>query len=71
MAVKRKVVKVGNSNVYDTNLIYYRVLGLQQSRNIDIKAVLAHELSPVPTTMFDDESKMRIATTKSTLKKKL
>jgi len=71
MAVKRKAVKVGNNNVYDTNLIYSRVLGLQQSRDIDIKTVLAHELSLVPTSMFDDEGKMRIATTKSTLKKKL
>ncbi|XP_078661436.1 uncharacterized protein LOC144905583 [Branchiostoma floridae x Branchiostoma belcheri] len=71
MAAKRKSVKVGNSKVYDTNLIYSRVLGLQQSRDIDIKSVLAHELSPVPTSMFDDEGNMRIATTKSTLKKKL
>lgn len=71
MAVKRKAVKVGNKNLYDTNLIYSRVLGLQQSRGIDIKTVLAPELSPVPTSMFDDEGKMRIATTKSTLKKKL
>jgi len=71
MAVKRKSVKVGNNNVYDTSLIYSRVLGLQQCRDIDIKTVLAHELSPVPTSMFDDEGKMRIATTKSTLKKKL
>ena len=71
MAVKRKSVKVWNNNVYDTSLIYSRVLGLQQCRDIDIKTVLAHELSPVPTSMFDDEGKMRIATTKSTLKKKL
>ena len=26
MAVKRKVAKIGNNNVYDTNLIYSRVL---------------------------------------------
>ena len=71
MAVKRKAVKVGNNNLYDTNLNYSRVLGLQQSRGIDIKTVLAHALSPMPTSMFDDEGKMRIATTKSTLKKKL
>ena len=71
MAVKRKSVKVGNNNVYDMSLIYSRVLGLQQCRDIDIKTVLVHELSPVPTSMFDDEAKMRIATMKSTLKKKL
>jgi len=70
MAVKKKAVKVGDNNVYDMNLINSRVLGWQQTRDIDIKTVLTHELSPVPTSMFDDEDKMRIATTKSTLKTK-
>jgi len=48
-AVKRNVIKFGNNNVYDTNLIYSRVLRLQQSRDIDMKNVLTHEHSPVPT----------------------
>jgi len=44
MVVKRKAVKVRHNNAYDPNLIYSRVLGFQQSRDIDIKTVLTHEL---------------------------
>ncbi|KAG1677098.1 Clavesin-2 [Nymphon striatum] len=66
----RKHVKVGAVKVFDTNLIYARVIGLQVSgRDIDIKDVLGHELAPVPTSMFDDTRDMRIAKSKSTLKK--
>jgi len=36
-----------------------------------VKTVLNHEHSPVSTSMFDNEGKMRIVTTKSTLKTKL
>jgi len=32
---------------------------LQQSRDIVIKTVHAHELSPVPTPMFNDEGQMK------------
>ena len=66
----RKHVKVGAVKVFDTNLIYARVICLQVSgRDIDIKDVLGHELAPVPTSMFDDTGDMRIAKSKSTLKK--
>ena len=36
LSVKRKPVKVGNNSVFDTNFIYSKVRGLQQSREIDI-----------------------------------
>ena len=36
LSVKRKPVKVWNNIVYDKNLIYSKVLGLQESRGIDI-----------------------------------
>ena len=63
----RKHVNVGAVKVFDTNLIYSRVIGLQASgRDIDIEDVLGHELAPVPTSMFHDT---RIAKSKSTLKK--
>ena len=65
----RKHVMVGAVNVFDSNLIYSRVIGRQTSgRDIDIKHVLGHELAPVPTSMFDDTEDMRIAKSKSTLK---
>ena len=66
----RKHVKVGAVKVFDTNLIYSRVIGLQASgRDIDIKDVLGHEHAPVPKSMFDDIGNMRIAKSKSFLKK--
>ena len=71
----RKHVKVGAVKVFDTNLIYSRVIGLQAcERDIDIKDVLGQELAPVPTFMFDDTGgyeRMRIAKSKSksTMKK--
>ena len=50
-----KHLKVGNTKVFDTNFIYTRVIGLQaSSRYIDINVLLAHELAPVPTSMFAD-----------------
>jgi DNA-binding ferritin-like protein (Dps family) len=61
---------VGAVQLFDTNLIYSRVIGLQASgQDIDIKDVLGHKLAPVPTSMFDDTGDMRIAKSKSTLKK--
>ena len=66
----RKHVKVGAMKVFDTNLIYSRVIDLQASgRYTDNKDVLGHELAPVPTSMFDDTGDMSIAKSKSTLKK--
>ena len=70
MDLARKHLKVGAVKVFDTNLIYSGVIGLHaRGRVIDIKDVLGHELAPVPTSMFDDTGDMRIAKSKSTLKK--
>ena len=67
----KKHIKVGSQKVYDTSVIYSRVIGIQaSSRDIDIKKVLSHELAPVPT-MFHDSDAMRICKAKSDLKKRL
>ena len=71
MNVAKKSINIGDKHVYDVNLIYSRVLGIQQSREIDFKDVLKHELAPIPTSMFKDTGEMRIATGKSSLKNKL
>ena len=53
--ISKKVKTVADSKkhikVYDTSVIYSRVIGIQaSSRDIDIiKKVLSHELAPVPT----------------------
>ena len=68
MSALKKHIKVGQIPVYDTTLIYSRVLGLQSTRGIDLKEVLRYELSPVPPSMFEDSGDMRITKTKSTRK---
>ena len=67
----KKSIRVGGKDVYDLNLIYSRVLGLQLSREIDLTDVLKYELAPLPTSMFKESGEMRIATGKSSLKNKL
>lgn len=72
MAVTKESVSVGETKVFDTNLIYSRVIGLQaSSRAIDIKQLLAHELAPIPTSMFTDAGEMRCLKAKSVLKNQL
>ena len=58
--------------MFNTELIYTRVVGIQaSSREIDIKQLLSYELSPVPTAMFSESDEMKIAKAKSILKKVL
>lgn len=50
MAVTKKSIKVGDNKVYDTELTYSRVIGLQaSSRDVNINEVMSCDLSPVPT----------------------
>ena len=68
----RKYIKVGDTKVFDTELIFSRVIGLQaSSRDVDVKQLLSYELSPVPTSMFTETGDMRVSKSKSTLKKVL
>ena len=70
MAAMKKSLKVGDNKVYNTELIYSRVIGLQASpRDISISEVISCELSPVPTALFNDSGEMRISKSKSDLKK--
>ena len=51
----KKSVKAGAVKIYDTNLIYSRVIGLQASdRPVDIADLLAHEHAPVPPALFTE-----------------
>ena len=71
MAMTKKHIKADETPVYDTELIYTRVMCLQQSRDINVEELLSYELSAVPPSMFDENGEMRITTTKSTMKRKL
>ena len=46
---------------------YTRILGLQRSRDIDLADILRHELSPLPSSIFIEDGKLRVADGKSYL----
>ena len=71
MIASKRGVTLGCNVIFDTELIYSRAIGLLPSRNIDSRDIFKYELSPVPTSMFDDSGAMRITKTKSVLKQKL
>lgn len=74
MAVMKKSIVVGDTKVYDTNFIYSRVIGLQDSSREERSAsVMSYRitLSPVPTVRFDDSREMRTAKSKSELKNQI
>ncbi len=71
MKETKKSVEIGSTKIYDTNLIYARVLGLQASgREVNLQKVLSFELSPVPLSLFNDAGEMRTPRAKADLKNK-
>ena len=65
----KKSIKVGAVEVYDTNLVYSRVIGLQANdRPVDIADLLAHELARVPSPLYTDSGELRTASAKSVMK---
>ena len=65
----KKSINIGAVRVYDTILIYSRVIGLQASdRPVDIADLLAHELARVPSPLFTDSGESRTASAKCVLK---
>ena len=58
MVVAKKGIAIGSKVIYDTQLIFSSVIGLQASSSeIDFKDVLSYELAPIPTALFDDSDK--------------
>ena len=66
MEVVKKKVKIGNVDIYDMEKLYARLLVISQKRNIDLAGVFEYELSPVPSSLFDEYGDMRKGT-KSTI----
>ena len=66
----KKSIKIEGTPVYDTELLYSRIIGLQQSRELDIRDILAYEPSAVPSALFDEYGNMR-SSSKAILKNKL
>ena len=71
MEVSKKSIQIGNVHVFDTTLIYSRVIALQLSRDVSREEVLKFELTLIPAAMFLDSGEMRTSGSKSVLKNKL
>ena len=70
MVITKKHIQVGSAKVYETNLIYSRIIGLKAScQDLNLNEVLKYE--SIPISMFTHNGQMRLATSKSTLENKL
>ena len=63
-----KYIKVGDTKVFNTELIYTRVI-LVFKRFLE--KFISIELSPVPTAMFSESSEIKVANLKKVLQKKV
>ena len=69
---KQRHILIEGKKVFDPNLVYTRAMGLLLSkRDLNFNDIMSHECSPLPASMFDEEGKMRIPCSKSTLMTKL
>ena len=72
MAAGKNIVKVDDVNVLDTTSIYSRVMALQMTNTIiEVKVFFSYELTPFPTSMFDEFSEMLVDKSKAKLRKLL
>ena len=73
MDSKKKNVALGEHRIFDQELIYVRVIGLQSSNRETIKMnyVLEFELAAYPPSMFNSEGQMKTPNAKSVLKQSL
>jgi len=44
----QKHIKVSNTTVYDTEIIYAWAIALKQTKNIDADSLMAHKLAALP-----------------------
>ena len=57
--------------VYSTEAIYTRIICLMSTSSIKIEDVLEYEMSPVSTSLFDENGDMQLNKLKSELKNTL
>ena len=60
--VTKRHVEVGDTRVFDTTLIFSRVMIglLANGHELDIKHILDHELAPVPTSLFTENCQSHV-----------
>ena len=66
MALNKRSIQVNDVLVYDTEVIFSRIMYLLSTGNIDLKDVLGnYELSPIVTSIFDNEGNARFPSNKA------
>ena len=55
----KKRAKIGGASIYDPEKLYARLLVISQNRDIQLSEVFKHELTPVPSALFDEYGDMR------------
>ena len=55
----KKSVKVGEVEIFNTEVIYSRVMCLLSIGRIELEEILKYELSPVPLSLFDSNGETR------------
>ena len=68
MKEMKKKVKMGDVVVYNTKVIYFRVMCLLNDKQIDLKDIFKYKFSPVPLSLFDENGDRRLAKQKADLK---
>ena len=62
MALTKIHLKAEETEIFDTETIYPRAMGLNTSpRTLNTNKLLSHELAPHPTSIFDEHVHMREA----------
>jgi len=69
MVSSQKHIKVSNTTVYDTEVIYAQAIELKQTKNLYADSLVAHKLVALPPSTFKEAGKVREANTKSILNK--
>ena len=71
MAILKKSIKVGDVDVFDTDIIFARVMCLLNAGQIRLDDVFSYELSPIPVSIFKENGEMRMIGNKSDLKNRV
>ena len=71
MKEMKKKVKTGDAVVYNTEVIYSRVMCSLNAKQSDLKDIFKYEFSPVPVSLFDDNADSMLAKQKVYLKNTL
>ena len=72
MSILQKSIQANDEEIIDTSLIYSRVIALQLTNAaMIVENVFKHELPPIPTSIFNDDSDLRPAKSKAGMKRTL